>query len=194
MSDANFGRADEALVAQWLEHWSYEPRVGGSNPPLSICIAFGNFKIDELTNSLSNSLIHSPKVTATYFKLYIAREETRLTQSRIRMASDKPNVNPSVPISCSLAAPCCMCDFAGCVSFILSLIIFVSASLPVTLQHMKSLSVDICQWRSKQTLRRKFDVTIADNQRIVRVLHSRCGLYPTSASECLLEIQSRLKK
>jgi hypothetical protein len=24
-----------ALVAQWLEHWSYEPGVGGSNPPLS---------------------------------------------------------------------------------------------------------------------------------------------------------------
>jgi hypothetical protein len=24
-----------APVAQWLEHWSYEPRVGGSNPPWS---------------------------------------------------------------------------------------------------------------------------------------------------------------
>ena len=25
----------EALVAQWLEHWSYEPGVTGSNPVLS---------------------------------------------------------------------------------------------------------------------------------------------------------------
>jgi hypothetical protein len=32
---ANTPSISLALVAQWLEHWSYEPGVGGSNPPLS---------------------------------------------------------------------------------------------------------------------------------------------------------------
>ncbi len=40
----------EALVAQWLEHWSYEPRVGGSNPPLSI--SENTFRVHFLQTSL----------------------------------------------------------------------------------------------------------------------------------------------
>lgn len=35
------GKNKQARVAQWLEHWSYEPRVGGSIPPSSISFIAG---------------------------------------------------------------------------------------------------------------------------------------------------------
>lgn len=50
----NFVSSTLALVAQWLEHWSYEPGVGGSNPPLSIAIFATYFNFEELQQVLTH--------------------------------------------------------------------------------------------------------------------------------------------